>query len=179
MMALSKGFIVSENRQSDTWNRFIVDLQQSGRDRAYQHHPDQSRLMAYAFSADDSQETTSLSAPSDDLHAWLEGDSGWPTPAVSLHVLTCSICRRRIERIRSEQLAPSPTRRATPWWKPLVKGARGMLTSPRLRWVATAGVIGIVFLSLTLSLLPGNPPGSDEAPPLPVDRHEPQMGGIG
>lgn len=179
MIALSKGFIVTENRQPDAWDRFIADVQRSRRDQAYHRHPDQARLHAYVSASQASTDTEPPLRQSDDLEAWLEGASGWPAPAVSLHVLTCSICRRRIELIRGKELTSTASEAASPWWKPLADGVRGVLTSPRVRWVATAGVIGIVFLSLTLSLLPGNPPGSDDAPPLPVDRHEPQMGGIG
>lgn len=126
-----------------------------------------------------SPSTASLSSwPTDELHAWLEGEFGWSAPAVSLHVFTCSICRRRVQLLREEQLTPAaqPT---TAWWAPILEALQDVVTSPRVRWGATIGVIGIVLFSLTLSLLPGDPPSSDDSAPLPVERHEARGGGVG
>jgi len=80
--------------------------------------------------------------------------------------------------MREEQFSVVAIDTETPWWKRTVDALNGVLASPRVRWAATAGVIGIVFLSLTLSLLPDNPSPGPEGPQLPVDRHEPEMGGI-
>lgn len=165
--------------QPDAWKHFIDDLERSARDRTHARHPDRSRLVEYVAStapeADDDPPLGSLEA----FEAGLDGAAGWSASRVSLHVLTCSICRKRIHLIREAQLEPAASAPPTPWWKPIAAGIARVLTSPNVRWAATASVIGIVFLSLTLSLLPGNSPNVDEAPPLPADRHEPEMGGIG
>lgn len=176
---------MTERFESNQWNRFLEDLATSPPDRAYRHHPDRSRLAEYvsAGSPDTPDVEQLAQVPDGDLQAWLEGRSGWSASAVSMHALTCRICRRRIELIREEQLAPTEEASTSPWWQQIqdtVGTVGSILTAPRLRRrVATIGVIGIIFLSLVLSLLPGSPPSSDNSPPLPVERHGPDGGSIG
>ncbi|MFB6285736.1 MAG: hypothetical protein ABEK03_04055 [Candidatus Bipolaricaulia bacterium] len=173
--------MVTEFFERNEWNQFIQDLERSRPDRAYQHHPARSQLVEYvsAVTVDTPEVETLAEAPDGDLHAWLEGASGWSASAVSLHVLTCSICRRRVELIRQEQLAPSNEVSASSWWQPILDAVSKALAAPGLRRVATGGAIGIVFLSLAFGLMPSSPTDSDNNPPVPVERHEPRGGGIG
>lgn len=65
------------------------------------------------------------------------------------------------------------------WWKRAVDVITNVIVSPRVRWVATVGIVGLVFFSLTMSLIPQAPPDGNEPPPLPIKRDNPPMGGIG
>lgn len=171
---------MTEHIDWNEWNRFIEELQRPRPELSYRHHPERSRLAEYASSVDGGiPDVAQLAeAPDGDLQAWLEGASGWSSSAVSMHALTCSICRRRIELIRQEQLAPAAAA-SSPWWQPISEAVSRTLATPHLRRAATVGVIGIVFLSLAFSLMPDGPPNTDNSPPLPVERHEPRGGGIG
>ena len=179
-VTLSKGFIVTEQRFSDDWNRFIADLERAAPDQRYQHHPDQTSLLEYLKTPTPSvDEARPPAAATEDFDAWLQGAQGWSSSTISMHVLTCRICRRRLDLLRQEQLVRTDDTPATPWWKPMTDAIGHVLPTPRVRWAATIGVIAFLFFSLTLSLLPGNPPGGEDPPPLPFERHEPRGGGIG
>lgn len=138
---------------------------------AYEVHPPDGLLMSYLEGA---LEDKGPPQRAEELDAWLEGRRGWNLPALSLHVLTCGRCGRRMEGLRADT---ARERRGVerPLWQELVDVVSDVIRSRAVKRVAFASMLAALVVTLVMLFDRPEPPTQE----IFFEPHEIHRAGVG
>jgi len=168
------------HREGRSFERSLKELDQAlQRGARYRRHPPEGVLRRYVQGAlpdhpelDPGHALPRAIRSEADLLGWLEGGQGWPLTVVSLHVISCRRCRRRVALLRRLETRRRQLERFLPKWK----GIHLLLRPSWLR--SSTAVLLVVALATLLFLFLSQPPPST-SPPIHPEKERISGSGLG
>ena len=171
-------------REGRSFERSLRELDQAlQRGARYRRHPPEGVLRRYVQGGlpdPDSDPGNALPRAihgEADLLSWLEGERGWSLTVVSLHVVSCRRCRRRVALLRRLETRRRQLEGLLPKWKGIQRTLTFLLLRPSWLRSSTA-VLLVVALAALLFLFLAQPPPST-SPPIHPEKERISGSGLG